>query len=508
MKLDLNRSALELHGDTARAIEVRVAGRRVLSLAADFAEPAADGVIRYPLPPAFGLTLRGCGELVVHAAGGGAELARAPVRSAVDPDGELRFTDAAGQAVVLNKWGHHSLTFADASAETVADLLRRTTEVFAQLTRFGLTPWIMGGTLLGPVRSGALLPHDDDADVGYVSAHENPADVALESYALQRFLEETGYTVIRYSATQMQILFPEEEGTEFHIDVFGGFYSGDMFMQPFHVRAPIPRDTFENLAEITIDGWPFAAPNPPERWLEANYGPSWRIPDAGHRFVTPPAAARRFDSWFGNTSQQVHFWDEHNQVNRDEPARPSAAARELLARAPRDATIYELAFGTGADLLHLAGAGHRVVGADFSPSAVAALTRRLGDAYPAVDLRQVDLGDRRQTLALAIAEARVVGPAHVFTANLLHVMTTDARRALVTLVNALLRRGGEWVVTFPTVPAPSLSNDDPTTWHLTVSQFRELVAAEPALEIRSVAVAGHTDRRIATVGVARKGGSS
>lgn len=505
MKLDLNRSALELRGDTARAIEVRVAGRRVLSLTADLAGPPADGIIRYRLPPAFGLTLRGSGDLVVHAADSGAELARAPVRSAADPDGELRFTDAAGQAVVLNKWGHHSLTFADASAATVEELLRRTTEVFAQLTRFGLAPWIMGGTLLGPVRSGALLPHDDDADVGYVSSHENPSDVALESYALQRFLEDAGHTVIRYSATQMQILFPEDRGTEFHVDVFGGFYSDEMFMQPFHVRAPIPRDTFENLAEITIDGWSFAAPNPPERWLEANYGPSWRIPDPGHRFVTPTAAARRFDNWFGNTSQQLHFWDEHNELNPDELSRPSAAARDFLARAPRDATIYELAFGAGADLLHLASDGHRVVGADFSPSAVAAVTRRLGDAYPAVDVRQLDLGDRRQTLALAIAEARVAGPAHVFTANLLQVMTQDARRALLTMVNVLLRRGGEWVVTMPTVPAAALSIDDPTTWHLTVSQFRELVEAEPALEIRSVEVAIDTDRRIATVGVARKG---
>ena len=505
MKLDLTRSALELRGDAARAIEVRVSGRRVITLTAELAEAPADGVIRYRLPPAFGLTLRGEGDLVVHAADTGAELERAPVRSAVDPDGGLRFTDAAGRAVVLNKWGHHSVTFGDAAAETVADLLRRTTEVFAELTRFGLTPWIMGGTLLGPVRSGALLPHDDDADVGYVSSHENPADVALESFALQRFLEASGHTVIRYSATQMQVLFPEEDGNAFHVDVFGGFYRDEMFMQPFHVRAPIPRDTFEQLAEITIDGWSFAAPNPPERWLEANYGPSWRIPDAGHRFVTPPAAARRFDNWFGNTSQQLHFWDEYNELRAAEAGRPTPAARKFLDRVPSGATIYELAFGHGDDLVHLAGAGHRVVGADFSPAAVASLGRRLGDGYPAVELRRLDLGDRRQTLALAIAEAGTPGPAHIFSANLLQVMTQDARRALVTLVDVLLRRGGEWVASFPTVPSSALSIDDPTTWHLTVSQFRELIDAEPALEVRSVEVAIHTDRRVATVGVARKG---
>lgn len=505
MKLYLAQSALELHGDVPQAIELRVSGRRVLTLGVELADSAQDGVVRYRLPPAFGQSLRGSGDLVVCAAETGVEIERAPVRAHLDPDSGLRFTDASGQAVVLNKWGHHSVTFGDAADEVVADLLRRTSEVFAQLTTFGLKPWVMGGTLLGPVRSGALLPHDDDADVGYVSAHENPADVALESYALQRFLEAAGHTVIRYSATQLQILFPEADGAAFHVDIFGGFYRDTVFMQPFHVRAEIPRDTFEVLSEVTINGWIFPAPNPPERWLEANYGPSWRIPDSGHRFVTPPAATRRYNNWFGNTSQQLHFWEEYNTAGGATAGTASAAARAFLTRAPAAATIYELAFGHGHDLMHLASGGHRLLGFDFSDAAVATVEERLGAAHPAVELRHLDLGDRRQTLALAVAETPVAGPAHVFSANLLQVMTDDARRALLTLVTVLLRRGGEWVASFPTVPATDLSIDDPTTWHLTVSQFRLLVENEPSLDIRFVEVDTHTDRRVATVGVARRG---
>ena len=505
MKLNLAQSALEVRGDVPRAIEVRVSGRRVLTLGAELADAPVEGVIRYRLPPAFGQSLRGSGDLVVYAAETDVELERTPVRAAIDPESGLRFTDGSGQAVVLNKWGHHSVTFSDAAEEIIADLLRRTSEVFDELTRFGVKPWVMGGTLLGPVRSGALLPHDDDADVGYVSAFENPVDVALESYALQRFLETAGRTVIRYSATQMQILFPEAGGSAFHVDIFGGFYRDTMFMQPFHVRAEIPRDTFEELSEITIDGWTFAAPNPPERWLEANYGPTWRIPDAGHRFVTPPSASRRYNNWFGNTSQQLHFWEEYNAAGVSDAGTASAATCAFLNRAPAGATIYELAFGRGDDLVHLAGRGHRVLGLDFSHAAIAAVAERLGAHHPAVELRHLDLGDRRQTLGLAISEAQAAGPAHVFSANLLQVMTDDARRALLTMVEFLLRRGGEWVASFPTVPAPDLSNDDPTTWHLTVSQFRRLVETVPNLDIRFVEVDTHTDRRVATVGVARRG---
>ena len=504
MKLNLAESALEVRGEVPRAIEVRVSGRRVLSLGADLADSPVGGLIRYRLPPAFNQSLRGTGYLVICAADSGIELERVRVRAALDPDSGLRFTDGAGRAVVLNKWGHHSVTFGDADEQVIVDLLRRTSQVVDELTAFGLTPWVMGGTLLGPVRSGALLPHDDDADLGYVSAHENPADVALESFALQRFLTDAGHTVIRYSATQIQILFPDADGSAFHVDVFGGFYRGEMFMQPFHVRAEIPRDTFENLTEIGIDGWSFPAPNPPERWLEANYGPSWRIPDAGHRFVTPSSAARRFTNWFGNTNQQRHFWDEYNAAHGTKRCAPSPAARAFLDRTPADATIYELAYGHGDDLMHLASRGNRLLGLDFSDTAAAVVGRRLGVGHPAVDLRHLDLGDRRQTLGLAIDEASVPGAAHVFSANLLQVLTEDARQAVLTMVEFLLRRGGEWVASFPTVPAPDLSVDDPTTWHLTIGQVHKLVELAPTLEIRFIEV-GTTDRRIATIGVARKG---
>ena len=505
MKLNLTQSALEVRSDVPRAIELRVSGRRVLTLGAELADSVGDGMIRYRLPPAFSLTLRGTGELAVHSADTGAEIDRFPVRAAVDPDSGLRFTDDSGQAVVLNKWGHHSVTFGDASAEIVTDLLRRTSEVIDRLRQFGVKPWIMGGTLLGPVRSGALLPHDDDADIGYVSAHDHPADVALESYALQRFLEAAGYSVIRYSATQMQILFPEQQGAAFHVDIFGGFYRDEMFMQPFHVRATIPRDTFDQLGEITIDGWAFPAPNPPDRWLEANYGPDWRIPDPGHRFVTPPSAARRFTNWFGTTNQHLHFWEEYNAARVGDSGTHSATARTFLSRVPSDGTIYALGFGNGDDLLFLAGKGHRLIGLDFSRSAVTTVTQRLGAEYPSVELRIHDLGDTRQARGLAIAESGRPGTAHIFSADLLHALTLEAREVLMPMLASLLERGGEWVASFATVPAADLNNDDPSTWHLTVSQFRQLVETEPTLDIRFVEVATTTDRRVATVGVTRRG---
>src|SRR5690606_19165510 len=115
-------------------------------------------------------------------------------------------------------------------------LIARTAEVLERLRDFGFDAFIVGGTLLGAVRNGDVLEHDDDADTAYLSKYSHPSDVALESFKLQRDFEELRYSIVRHSITYIQVMFKTESGHIDHfVDVFTALFKDGQFYEPIHV---------------------------------------------------------------------------------------------------------------------------------------------------------------------------------------------------------------------------------------------------------------------------------
>ena len=56
----------------------------------------------------------------------------------------------------------------------------------------GVPAFICYGTLLGAVRNGKLIGHDNDIDIAYVSEHPHPVDVVREGYRVERVLRDDG----------------------------------------------------------------------------------------------------------------------------------------------------------------------------------------------------------------------------------------------------------------------------------------------------------------------------
>lgn len=454
-----------LPGDVA-SVDICFDGVRVWSI--DLGTDALPDTPMIPWPEPLIPHLVGSTEVTVIDSGDGTEYARftaifdaTPSRTAV--------VDGEGVPLSINKWGRLGKTLGAGNPGVQERILSRTSEIIKVLRDLGLHPFIVGGTLLGAVRDGALLPHDDDADIAYLSDFTNPADVAAEGLRTGHALQDLGYELVRHSAAHMQLYFRTPEGDPDHyIDVFTAFFSADgMINQPFHVRGRLLEDQMVPFSTVVIDEHEFPAPADPEAWLVINYDENWRTPIPGYQLHTPESTRRRFNTWFGAFHFHRDFWN-------DWYATPDALAfsewnpgRDWILQHETDLSspvLLELGAGDG-DLsgrLAAAAPGRRVIASDFAygPSAVAR-ERGVIDGFETAHINLY------RTLALASpARLGITGPFDIVANHLLDEVGHLARGNALRLVRMALRSGGSAVATLHGHPAEDVRFDDPTTWHL------------------------------------------
>ncbi|MEZ4502974.1 MAG: LicD family protein [Dehalococcoidia bacterium] len=136
----------------------------------------------------------------------------------------------------------------------------------------GVIFFLRQGTALGAVRDGALIPWDDDLDLGsIVGLHgfdESMIDPVVESFrGIDCYVEvhpEGLYTSVKIMKYRIRIdwqCYRAVEGTIAH-------YPG----------VPFPVRLFERLDDASIDGVTYRVPSPAHEYLEFKYGADWRTP--------------------------------------------------------------------------------------------------------------------------------------------------------------------------------------------------------------------------------------
>ncbi|PFG31885.1 class I SAM-dependent methyltransferase [Paramicrobacterium agarici] len=381
-------------------------------------------------------------------------------------DQPIVLKDADGRTLTVNKWGRLTHGFEQQTREDKDRLIQRTAEVLGQLNDLGFDSFIVGGTLLGAMRGGDVLEHDDDADTAYLSKYSHPSDVALESFRLQRDFEALGYWIVRHSVSHFQVMFKTESGHIDHfVDVFAALFKDGRFYEPIHVDTDqvsmsdiVPTSTRE------LGGVELPTPANPERWLTACYGSEWRTPDPSFVFETPDDTVRRFHFWFGRLSLHRLYWDSRYQ-NVSILRGPSAAAERLAARLPPHSRVLEIACGTGADARYLASLGHEVVAFDFSWVAIERARQESGSK---VDFRVANLYDRKEMLQLAIELRSEHRPIYVFMHHAIEGMTNSARVNAALLCKYLLRDESFAFMTFCASPGREFDMERPQTWHIPI----------------------------------------
>lgn len=357
----------------------------------------------------------------------------------------LDLVDGQGHPLAVDRSHHLVRVFEDTSGDVRRQVVEGTARALHDLReRLGVDAHLSYGCLLGAVRDGHMIGHDSDADLAYYSRRRTPADVARESFAMERGLRRLGWKVVRMSGADLKLFLPLDDGRAVQIDVFGAFHVEGVFYQLGARSGALPPEALTPASTVVLEDVELAAPADPERVLAFLYGESWRVPDPAFVPVDPAAGVRRLDGWLRGPREGLSEWNELFRTRADDvPRRGSPFARWAAARVPADATVVDVGTGTGRDAAWWQRRGHRVVALDYSGAALARTRRRLarsGATDP--DVRVLALDDARTALLTGAELAREERPPWLLARGLVGCLDREARGHLWRIGSMALRRGG------------------------------------------------------------------
>ncbi len=393
--------------------------------------------------------------------------------------------DDEGFPLAIDKWGFLVRTFGTSDSGLAAALLDDLEALLAAMHELGLPAFIAYGTLLGAVRAGTFLGHDNDADISYVSAYEHPSDITCESFRIERGLRAAGWEVFRSTGGFLQVSRNSEDDQR-KIDIFTGYFHEGCFAVERWVRAPMKRASLLPLGTVTLAGRELPAPACPEDLLAATYGESWQVPDPGFSFRTRRVDERRSSGWFGE------FWRGEGRRDQDEPEPtgvPSAFVEWVIEQLAHAAPVVDFGCGTGVDLVHLAAAGHRVIGLDFSAAALEVAADRVAEAGVEARLERLSLEDLRSVLTAACRLAVAEGPQVQAVARmLLNDLSATGRDHLWRACRVLLGGGGQLLLEYAGVAqtSGSISTPGPALMRAEIERGRGRVLTEESVEIDGI----------------------
>ncbi|MCA0893709.1 discoidin domain-containing protein [Microbulbifer agarilyticus] len=140
---------------------------------------------------------------------------------------------------------------------------------------FGVNAFISSGTLLGVVRDGKLIAHDDDVDICYISNFSEECDILSEREKIVDFLKSKGCNLKASGVAHYWCSTPRS----LKLDIFTGWIKGGRcFMNPLSIDG-LPVEKILPLANKCVNDIQLSIPSDPEALLDLNYGLEWRTPD-------------------------------------------------------------------------------------------------------------------------------------------------------------------------------------------------------------------------------------
>jgi SAM-dependent methyltransferase len=430
------------------AVDVLIDGRRIWSFNPSQAAQRDADTFFVPWPDPLRRFLDGVGQVSVREHVSEKMLFDAEIRFG-DSDSRLKIEDSEGRPLVFNKHGKVKRSFEERDPVAADAMMRAADAALALVHKAGYPAFLAYGTLLGAVRDGRLIGHDDDIDLAFVADSPFPVDAARSSFQLERMFRRAGWATWRFSAGDFKVADKRLHGPGRWMDIFGGWYADGRFY--LLGRLAIPEDEVKllPLSEVELEGHRLAAPADPTWLLEAAYGPNWRIPDPSFKAVKLRSTTRRMRSWMrGAIANRDHWFSFYGAKANAVPTTPSAFASWFAERERPGPRVVDLGCGNGRDSLWLAEQGYDVLGVDYAPGAVRLARNSARSRGVDAEFETVNLLDTRHVLTLGGLLSHEPAPVHLYGRFLLHSLTDRGRHNLWLLARTALRKGGRLYLEF------------------------------------------------------------
>ncbi|MBO9718171.1 MAG: LicD family protein [Pseudoxanthomonas sp.] len=378
---------------------------------------------------------------------GGALVARTTWNGTRQP-GVAGLIDASGHTLRLNK-GKFVVPLSERTAEWRQGLLSAAQRLVGVSRQGDFSICASYGTLLGAVRDGAMIPHDDDVDLMLISESDSMLGAVTEFHRYQDYLRSQGFLVEELSNGQIHVTLEE---SAYPVDVFLAWMDEvEGLSLTFTVRGGVPFDAVAPLGEVEIEGVRLPAPSRPEVLLEAIYGPGWNVPDPDFRWQRPESVVAYFAPLHNyQRGANNDYWNGYysGQGGLAPPDRPSQFA--LFALSVRDAPAYivDLGCGSGRDSLYMGANGIQTLGVDYSQAVIYANSTKAAalGLDKRVSFQRTDVSDLDQVRALLeqVRKQRGDGALCVYSRFFFHAIDESTQGAALLLVRELLTREGDY----------------------------------------------------------------
>lgn len=447
--LTVDERGLRFPAEIGFVCSVLFDGRRVWSIdPADFSVDD-DGRRDVPWPDPIQRRLDGRAEVTLLRHGSD-EVVGKVERAFGSGEGRVEIVDAAGHQAALTKWGRLVQPFATTDRAAIEAYLDQVEIVLAILSdECGVPSFLSFGSLLGAVREGKVIAHDVDVDLGYLSAFDNPADVMIENFRIERVLRAHGYKVGRNNGGFIALDLTQPDGSRRNLDIFTAYFSRGRLHQINDVDTEADESAVLPLGTIDFEGRSMPVPAKPEVFLESAYGPEWRVPNPAFKYERPRRQRRRVRGWFGGIRERRDYWGRfYGASGHRVPSEASSFAYWVAAR-EEPGRLIDLGCGTGRDTRLFAERGFQVTALDAITRHARKNLRGLKTQHR-VKLRLVNLDSVRDTLIAGAELAHEPGERVVYARFLLHALTDPGRENAWRLMAMALSHGGRGYLEFRT----------------------------------------------------------